>query len=466
MSADDNSDQNASELPPAVSEDNSTLSSAPSDDNSAPTPLSETRTTDPVRDLLGERMTPEERKKKRDQLLKMQQKARERQSLSNSTAPDSAPSTVSNMAAANNASPPPTVASSPEVSANGNGGAIREDMVQRAVQFLTSPNVRSAPRVRKVTFLEKKGLTPREIEVAFERIGPETDEKSTTEGAEGEALLSSTTNTKEVSPAPAPAPPPLPAKTYVSAPSQAYLYPGNAMPPQGYHYPYATQQQMIQPVSPWKGVVLTLLLTGALAAGVLSLIKRLALPYLHSIIKFRSSLFQHQNSLLAALSAKLKSMAFSPSSRDPSEQPSASSTDNVVPAVAADNSALTLGPTLERLQKLQASLISYRLQATASEETRTSLLTSLGEVIDTVAKEAYSHASGYNSGSWRFAGENNAVAQVKSEIRSLKGVLLNRRNFPTVPTVASSLSSGVNRAAAEDKSKPVGANPATGADQQ
>jgi hypothetical protein len=47
--------------------------------------------------------------------------------------------------------------------------AVREDMVQTAVKFLSSPQVATTPLARRVAFLEDKQLTPREIQVALER---------------------------------------------------------------------------------------------------------------------------------------------------------------------------------------------------------------------------------------------------------------------------------------------------------
>lgn len=46
---------------------------------------------------------------------------------------------------------------------------IREDQVANAVNFLSHPKVRSSPIVHRRTFLERKGLTPEEIDEAFRR---------------------------------------------------------------------------------------------------------------------------------------------------------------------------------------------------------------------------------------------------------------------------------------------------------
>lgn len=48
---------------------------------------------------------------------------------------------------------------------------LREDMIKPAVSFLTSPNVRSADKAKKIAFLQKKGLNQAEIDEAFKRSG-------------------------------------------------------------------------------------------------------------------------------------------------------------------------------------------------------------------------------------------------------------------------------------------------------
>jgi Pex14 N-terminal domain len=49
-------------------------------------------------------------------------------------------------------------------------GELREEQVQSAVRFLSHPRVRGSPVVYRRSFLEKKGLTPREIDEAFRRV--------------------------------------------------------------------------------------------------------------------------------------------------------------------------------------------------------------------------------------------------------------------------------------------------------
>jgi hypothetical protein len=49
--------------------------------------------------------------------------------------------------------------------------SIREDMIKPAVSFLSSPNVRSADKAKKIAFLQNKGMNQAEIDEAFKRAG-------------------------------------------------------------------------------------------------------------------------------------------------------------------------------------------------------------------------------------------------------------------------------------------------------
>ncbi|CAG9828904.1 unnamed protein product [Diabrotica balteata] len=49
--------------------------------------------------------------------------------------------------------------------------AVREDMVQTAIKFLENPNVVNTPLAQKQKFLQRKGLTDREIQLACEKAG-------------------------------------------------------------------------------------------------------------------------------------------------------------------------------------------------------------------------------------------------------------------------------------------------------
>ena len=56
-----------------------------------------------------------------------------------------------------------------KINKNPNGEKIREELVQKAVNFLSHPSVRDQPEVH-LRFLESKGLTPNEIQESLNRI--------------------------------------------------------------------------------------------------------------------------------------------------------------------------------------------------------------------------------------------------------------------------------------------------------
>jgi hypothetical protein len=47
---------------------------------------------------------------------------------------------------------------------------MKEDLIKSAVSFLSSANVQTADRDKKVAFLKNKGLDDQEIEEAFKRV--------------------------------------------------------------------------------------------------------------------------------------------------------------------------------------------------------------------------------------------------------------------------------------------------------
>jgi SOS response regulatory protein OraA/RecX len=51
---------------------------------------------------------------------------------------------------------------------------MREDLLQSAVSFLSSAQVQTAAKEKKVQFLKNKGLNDQEIEEAFKRVGTTT----------------------------------------------------------------------------------------------------------------------------------------------------------------------------------------------------------------------------------------------------------------------------------------------------
>ncbi|KAJ3034264.1 hypothetical protein HK097_004564, partial [Rhizophlyctis rosea] len=113
-------------------------------------------------------LTPDQRESIRRDLREKQNAARADTSTSDSSissispaSDDSSSSTSSTTSAQSNT--PPTSADSPS----------RDQLLLAATSFLSSPNVRVAPRETQVAFLRKKGLTEDEITTALKRAGLE-----------------------------------------------------------------------------------------------------------------------------------------------------------------------------------------------------------------------------------------------------------------------------------------------------
>lgn len=142
---------------------------------------------DPVHQLLqssnnGQPMTAEQRNERREALLKRQKESREKaQQISQAAkanAANASSSPVSSTASSSPTTPAPTTTTTttaapvaaPPVTPVESDAPVRENMVQQAVSFLSSPSVQSADEAKKTQFLEKKGLTLKEIELARSRV--------------------------------------------------------------------------------------------------------------------------------------------------------------------------------------------------------------------------------------------------------------------------------------------------------
>lgn len=155
-----------------------------SDDNTNATGAGAT-SVDPVHQLLqssnnGQPMTAEQRNERREALLKRQKESREKAQQISQAAKANAIASTSTSAPASTPAPSSSPATPPATTAPVTSVApvapvvsdapIRENMVQQAVSFLSSPSVQSADEAKKTQFLEKKGLTLKEIELARSRV--------------------------------------------------------------------------------------------------------------------------------------------------------------------------------------------------------------------------------------------------------------------------------------------------------
>ncbi|KAG0040672.1 hypothetical protein BGZ82_000093, partial [Podila clonocystis] len=262
---------------------------------------------DPVHQLLqsssnGLPMTAEQRNERREALLKRQKESREKaQQISqaakanaaNASSPASAPASTASTAVPTTPSPttPPSTAAPVPVVPVVSDAPVRENMVQQAVSFLSSPSVQSADEAKKTQFLEKKGLTLKEIELARSRVEGGTSGSSAPPPTASAPAPVAPTNYN--------APPPVPPRTY--APAETY-------PQQQVAY-YPPQQQ-VAPVDPkafQKKLVLALLISGGVTVLTSVIVQKLIYPMVRGITGARRSLVGSQTELLAKLKERLTS---------------------------------------------------------------------------------------------------------------------------------------------------------------
>ncbi|RIA85676.1 hypothetical protein C1645_741369 [Glomus cerebriforme] len=256
----------------------------------------------------------------------------------------------------------------------------RENLILSAVKFLSSPQVRNADEDKKLKFLLSKGLTRVEIDIAKGRVN---EEKS--------LVMDSVTTPTD--------PPPIPPRTY----------------------------QMVVARTPlWKHLILVLLITGVFSATMIAVIKKFLGPAVTAIISAKQQLYAHQLNLFRRFNENLSTIlslrkSTSPNKSDESPTPyeidGISTPPNLLAPLATDLSELT-----EKLSTHQQNLAKY--------DTMPDLQLSFTSLATYLSSSVYSFSSWSSSND-----RDSSVSQVRSEIRSLKGLLINRRNFPKIPPV-------------------------------
>lgn len=331
-------------------------------------------------------------------------------------------------------------------------------MVQQAVSFLSSPSVQSAEESKKIQFLEKKGLTAKEIELARARV----------------AGSASTPNVSAPSQQPSSYQPPAPAPVVSSSPASPPVPPRNYAPIQAYPPPvYIQQPPPPVPADPnafKRKIVIALLISGGLTVFSSILVQKLIYPVVRGITGARQSLAVSQTDLLAKLRERLQgykdyllSLHLGSHHRAPVkrikdttttveeiEDESGSSTDKK-DATKSDKettepsaTAPTYEPTVKQLDAFSKKLEIHVNDMSLEQLKATRAITQ--DLAEYITKETYALTSsvayptaryyGYNtagataSGKGAFADSTTPESALKSEIKSLKGMLINWRNFP------------------------------------
>ncbi|KAG0202723.1 hypothetical protein BGX28_004857 [Mortierella sp. GBA30] len=451
------------------------------------------QTVDPVQELLqgsngtpGQPLTADQRNERREALLKRQREAREKaqqisqdaraNAAANGTntstmpapAPAPAPAIVNDSAAITISPVPSAVATvtAPSVAAVLDT-PIRENMVQQAVSFLSSPSVQNAEEAKKIQFLEKKGLTSKEIELARARV---TGTASVPAVGTPAQQPSQQQQPYQVQAGPASGgaiPPPVPPRNYV--PIQPYAQ-------QPIYIPQPAQQQvMIDPNAFKKKLLIAMLVSGGVTVLTSIIVQKLIYPMVRGITGARQTLAISQKELLGKLKEKLtgyreylmslhlgsnrtpikqikddaaKDTKTTVEDEDEDEEDKKST---VVTTTAAKDRNLHLS-TVKQLDAFQTKLESHAESLNFEQLKATRAMTQ--DLAEYITKETYALSTsiayptsryyGYNtagaaaSGKGGLADPTTPESALKSEIRSLKGLLLNWRNFPVAKEVSAS----------------------------
>ncbi|GJJ71624.1 peroxin-14 [Entomortierella parvispora] len=426
-------------------------------------------------------ITAEQRNDRREALLKRQREQREKaQQLSQSaranasspsapstTTPAAAPATTPAAAAAEASTPVAAAVATPEA-------PVRENMVQQAVSFLSSPSVQSADEAKKTQFLEKKGLTAKEIELARARIAgkPVAAAAASTGSVATTSTPAVATGSTAVSNS-GPVPPPVPPRNY--APVQGY--------PQ---QPVMYMQQppaVVDPNAFKRKLVIAMLISGGLTIFSSIIIQKLLYPMIRGITGARQSLAGSQTELLSKLKEKLKgykdyllgmhlgSNRFAPANnlkeetsgttlavkdtKTTVEDEDAVQGEKTVAVVKATtpSAQAQYQSTVKQLDAFSKTLENHAGKMSFEQLKATRAVTQ--DLAEYITKETYalthsiayptSRYYGYNtagaaaSGKGGLADPTTPESALKSEIRSLKGLLLNWRNFPVAKEGASAL---------------------------
>ncbi|KAJ2162240.1 peroxisomal membrane protein pex14 [Coemansia sp. RSA 552] len=251
-------------------------------------------------------------------------------------------------------------------------GALREDIVESAVRFLHDSKVQSSTLAKKVAFLETKGLTNAEIEDALARA----------KGAPVQPGAADTTDG---------------GSRGAGAPAT---------------YGYAQQMRPPAPPRPhldWKDYFIAAVVAGGLGYGLFMLAKKYVAPLLavsddNKRLEEEKRLLVEQNELTRKQIEALSE-----------------STTRILDTLAQQSQK-----TGEAVEGLSSAVEGIATQGTEQRTQSARLLLVLEDLQREIAALSSAHSSK--------AGGNGSIADVQSDIRSLRSLLLSRR----VPTAYSS----------------------------
>ncbi|CAO3637699.1 unnamed protein product [Cunninghamella blakesleeana] len=319
---------------------------------------------------------------------------------------------------------------------------LREDKLKLAVSFLTSPKVQTADKSKKTAFLKQKGLTDQEIEEAYKRADGSSSTITTTQNinkvpTSNSNVIQSQSQQSTYSPSSTTSnlAPIIPSRPPVTRPTQVVYY--SAADPER-----LSVKKMI-------GLALFFGIGAVgLTSSLLTVVKKCISPIFKSIYQYQSNRYNDRQHKITRLNNILNEQW------KESEVHSNDDLDDDINLEKENHGwwspiLVEQKDLIERLDKV----IQYsKKYIDEEEEPYGKLKNVLLDFKDVITKPEYNYTSytpysvygsGFNNKS-NTGFDDDAVQGIKSEIRSLKGTLLSRRNFPKAqikPSVFSTITS-------------------------
>lgn len=317
----------------------------------------------------------------------------------------------------------------------------RAPLIEKASKFLEDDSIRDAPIARKRLFLESKGLTETEMDDLLEI--QHTPEAAVMEdyGIEREGISQSTPPTAPQTPSTSSVlqerPPAAPSKDN----TPIITYPE-----------FLLHAQKPAPLITANRLLTSLYIASGAAAMVYGTSKYIVEPMVESLTSARHSLFEGAGANIDALNEKLKTAVSKVpeiphhAKEDDSDKDSLSSDGarffnrsagtQTSPHLSRSNSSTSSDPdeTLSPAQDHTSALLGIHSKLSdllpADDKPTNPLGESISELRSYLEKLPQANSL-HLGGKARKLGEIDAVANVKAEIRGVKGVLLSARNFPS-----------------------------------
>ncbi|EMD96013.1 hypothetical protein COCC4DRAFT_184077 [Bipolaris maydis ATCC 48331] len=313
-------------------------------------------------------------------------------------------------------------------------------LLEQAARFLDDPTIRDAPREKKVTFLESKGVSAEDI---GRLLGEEEPESRLVKVEDvGERAWSTT--------------PPKPAHV-----PEDQIQP-REIPPIVTYPEFLASTEKPPPLITTERLAATAYIAGGFMASMYGLSKYIIAPMTHGLAESRRDFASHTNEQLKELNERLrKSVSVDPASKvkpiedgadnvseadsDPTElyhrdygtqttpnlsrRPS-TSTDPHPTVTAQENRLKIIKSHLQELESHRAG------QGTSRDRLRTKISDLTTYLTDMDYQNQYYPAMGRYGATFNWTGssqesKNDQIEVLKGDIRAVKGVFLSARNFPT-----------------------------------